>query len=69
MNCNYLQQRHSQRVVLIHDRPELRAAIESLEAPEEMTACDGRDEVGRLVKSAYLTAHPRATATRSNGST
>lgn len=48
-----VQQRHSQRVVLIDDRPELRAAIESLEAPEEydLVRGYGRDEVGRLVKS------------------
>lgn len=48
-----VQHRHSQRVVLIDDRPELRAAIEALEAPEEydLVRGYGRDEVGRLVKS------------------
>ncbi len=44
--------RHAKRIVLIDDQPELRAAIESLEAPDEydLVQCYGRAEVGRLVK-------------------
>jgi RNA polymerase sigma-70 factor (ECF subfamily) len=45
--------RHSDRVVLIDDSPELRAALESVEAPEEeqpMQKCDSA-ETRRLVKS------------------
>ena len=45
--------RHTQRVVLIDDSPELRAALESVEAPEEdqpMQKCDSA-ETRRLVKS------------------
>jgi len=45
--------RHSQRLVLIDDSPELRAALESIEAPEEdqpMQMCDSA-ETRRLVKS------------------
>jgi RNA polymerase sigma-70 factor (ECF subfamily) len=44
--------RHSRNVVLIDDRPELRAAIEALEAPEEfdLVKSYGRAEVGRLVR-------------------
>jgi RNA polymerase sigma-70 factor (ECF subfamily) len=45
--------RHAERVVLIDDRPELRAAIESIEAPEEydLVKSYGRAEVGRLVQA------------------
>jgi len=44
--------RHSRNVVLIDDRPELRAAIEALEAPEEfdLVKSYGRAEAGRLVR-------------------
>ena len=45
--------RHSERMVLMDDRPELRAAIEALEAPEEydlLRHC-AREEAGRLIKS------------------
>ena len=47
------ERRHSDRVVLIDDRPELRAAIESLEAPDEydLVKSYGRAEFGRLVQS------------------
>ncbi|MBK7251836.1 MAG: RNA polymerase sigma factor [Gammaproteobacteria bacterium] len=45
--------RHREHLVLIDDRPELRAAIEALEAPEEydLVRSHGRTEVGRLVQS------------------
>jgi len=48
-----VERRHSDHVVLIDDRPELRAAIESIEAPEEydLVKCYGRAEAGRLVQS------------------
>jgi RNA polymerase sigma-70 factor (ECF subfamily) len=44
--------RHTRNVVLIDDRPELRAAIEALEAPEEfdLVKSYGRAEAGRLVR-------------------
>jgi RNA polymerase sigma-70 factor, ECF subfamily len=45
--------RHSARIVLIDDQPQLRAAIEALEAPEEfdlLKSC-GRSELSRLVQS------------------
>jgi RNA polymerase sigma-70 factor (ECF subfamily) len=45
--------RHAQRIVLMDDRPELRAAIEALEAPEEydlLQSC-AREETGQLIKS------------------
>jgi RNA polymerase sigma-70 factor (ECF subfamily) len=47
------ERRHSDRIVLIDDRPELRAAIESLEAPDEydLVKSYGRAEVGRLVQT------------------
>jgi len=47
------QHRHSEHVVLIDDRPDLRMAIEAIEAPEEydLVKSYGRAEVGRLVKS------------------
>ena len=47
------ERRHSDHVVLIDDRPELRAAIESIEAPEEydLVRSYGRAEAGRLVQS------------------
>jgi len=46
------RRRHSSRLVLIDDRPELRSAIESIEAPEEYDLAKqyGRAEVGRLVR-------------------
>ncbi|MGH8239785.1 MAG: RNA polymerase sigma factor [Steroidobacteraceae bacterium] len=47
------ERRYADRVVLIDDRPELRAAIEALEAPDEYDLLKnyGRAEVGRLVQS------------------
>jgi len=46
-------ERRSSHVVLIDDNPELRAAIESVEAPEEydLVREHGRSEVGRLVRT------------------
>lgn len=47
------QHRHSDRIVLMDDRPELRAAIEALEAPDEydlLKSC-ARAETGQLIKS------------------
>jgi RNA polymerase sigma-70 factor (ECF subfamily) len=46
------RRRHAGRLVLIDDRPELRSAIESIEAPEEydLVRQYGRAEVGRLVR-------------------
>ena len=45
--------RHADRIVLIDDQPDLRAAIESIEAPEEydLVKTHGRAEVGRLVQT------------------
>ncbi len=45
--------RHSRHVVLIDDQPELRNAIEAIEAPEEydLVKSHGRAETGRLVQS------------------
>lgn len=45
--------RHREHLVLIDDQPELRAAIEAIEAPEEydLVKAHGRAEVGRLVQS------------------
>jgi len=45
--------RHTENVVLIDDRPELRAAMESIAAPEEydLVKMHSRAETGRLVKS------------------
>jgi RNA polymerase sigma-70 factor, ECF subfamily len=45
--------RYADRVVLIDDQPDLRAAIESLEAPDEydLVKTYGRAEVGRLVQA------------------
>ncbi len=45
--------RHTRHVVLIDDRPELRMAIEAIEAPEEydLVRSYGRAETGRLVQS------------------
>jgi len=45
--------RHADRIVLIDDQPDLRAAIESIEAPEEydLVKTHGRAEVGRLVQA------------------
>ena len=44
--------RHDSRVVLLDDSDEIRAALESIEAPEEdaPTRRYGRDETGRLVR-------------------
>jgi RNA polymerase sigma-70 factor (ECF subfamily) len=46
-------QRRSRHIVLIDDLPELRLAIESVEAPEDydLVRNYGRDEVGRLVRA------------------
>lgn len=46
------RQRHVKHLVLIDDRPELRSAIEAIEAPEEFDLVRqyGRAEVGRLVR-------------------
>jgi RNA polymerase sigma-70 factor, ECF subfamily len=45
--------RHAKRVVLIDDEPELRLAMESLEAPDDYDLARnyGRDEFGRLIHS------------------
>src|SRR5689334_3544093 len=45
--------RHADHLVLIDDQPDLRAAIESLEAPDEydLVKTYGRGEVGRLVQA------------------
>src|SRR4029078_7243115 len=55
------ERRHSDHIVLIDDRPELRAAIESLEAPDEydLVKSYGRAEVRRLGQ-----ARPRAVPQR-----
>lgn len=47
------ERRHTDRVVLIEDEPDVRAAIESLEAPDEydLVKSYGRAEFGRLVHS------------------
>jgi RNA polymerase sigma-70 factor, ECF subfamily len=47
------ERRHSEHLVLIDDRPDLRAAIDALEAPDEydLFKQHGRVEVGRLVQS------------------
>jgi RNA polymerase sigma-70 factor, ECF subfamily len=47
------ERRRSERVVLIDDQPDVRAAIESLEAPDEydLVKSYGRAEFGRLVQS------------------
>jgi RNA polymerase sigma-70 factor (ECF subfamily) len=47
------QHRYTERVVLIDDRPELRAAIEALEAPEEydLVSTYGRAEASRLIRT------------------
>ncbi len=44
--------RHTRHVVLIDDRPDLRAAIDAIEAPEEfdLVKSYGRAEAGRLVR-------------------
>jgi RNA polymerase sigma-70 factor (ECF subfamily) len=46
------RRRHLRHVILIDDRPELRSAIEALEAPEEYDLAKeyGRAEVARLVR-------------------
>ena len=46
-------ERRSRHVVLIDDQPDLRMAIESVEAPEEydLVRSYGRAEVGRLVRT------------------
>jgi RNA polymerase sigma-70 factor (ECF subfamily) len=53
--------RYSERVVLIEDSAELRAAIESIEAPEEFDVARsyGRDELGRMVRSVLDRLPPR----------
>lgn len=45
--------RHAQHIVLMDDRPELRAAIEALEAPDEYDLLKGcaREETGQVIKS------------------
>lgn len=45
--------RYSENVVLIDDQPELRSALDAIEAPEEYDLLKGlgRSEVGRLVRS------------------
>jgi RNA polymerase sigma-70 factor, ECF subfamily len=47
------ERRHTERVVLIEDQPELRAAMESIEAPEEydLQRSYGRAEFGQLIQS------------------
>ena len=46
------RRRHLKHVVLIDDRPDLRSAIDALEAPEEydLVKAYGREEVSRLVR-------------------
>jgi RNA polymerase sigma-70 factor (ECF subfamily) len=53
--------RRTDRVVLIDDRPELRAAIESIEAPEEydLLKSYGRAELGGVVRSVLDRLPPR----------
>jgi RNA polymerase sigma-70 factor (ECF subfamily) len=55
------EKRHAQHLVLIDDRPELRAAIESIEAPEEYDLLEsyGRAEVGGLVRAVLDRLPPR----------
>jgi RNA polymerase sigma-70 factor (ECF subfamily) len=47
------EKRRTERVVLIDDQPELRAALESIEAPDEYDLVKnyGRAEFGRLIQS------------------
>jgi RNA polymerase sigma-70 factor, ECF subfamily len=47
------ERRHADKVVLIDDQPDLRAAMESIEAPDEydLVKSHGRAEFGRLVQS------------------
>jgi RNA polymerase sigma-70 factor (ECF subfamily) len=47
------EKRRAERVVLIDDQPELRAAMESIEAPDEydLVKSYGRAEFGRLIQS------------------
>ncbi len=47
------ERRFSDRVVLIDDHPDLRAAMESIEAPDEydLVKSYGRAELGRLIQS------------------
>jgi RNA polymerase sigma-70 factor (ECF subfamily) len=53
--------RYSERVVLIEDSEELRAAIDSIEAPEEFDVAKnyGKEEMGRMVRTVLdrLPAH------------
>lgn len=53
--------RYSDRVVLIEDSPDLRAAIESIEAPEEfdLALTYSREELGRMVRSVLDRLPPR----------
>ena len=45
--------RHAERIVLIDDQPQLREAIESIEAPEEfdLIKSSSKSELGRLVQT------------------
>jgi RNA polymerase sigma-70 factor (ECF subfamily) len=47
------RRRHTRNVVLIDDLPDVRRAIDTIEAPEEydLVRSHGRAEVGRLVRS------------------
>ena len=53
--------RYSDRVVLIEDSPDLRAAIESIEAPEEfdLALTYSREELGRMVRTVLDRLPPR----------
>jgi RNA polymerase sigma-70 factor, ECF subfamily len=53
--------RYSERVVLIEDSPDLRTAIESIEAPEEFDLAQSysRDELGRMVRTVLDRLPPR----------
>lgn len=53
--------RYSERVVLIEDSAELRAAIESIEAPEQFDVARSysRDELGRMVRAVLDQLPPR----------
>ncbi len=53
--------RYSDRVVLIEDSPDLRAAIDSIEAPEEfdLALTYSREELGRMVRTVLDRLPPR----------
>lgn len=55
------EKRRAERVVLIDDRPGLRAAIEAIEAPEEYDLLEsyGRAELGGLVRTVLDRLPPR----------